>query len=306
METELSPEARAFLAAYVSDEAPTDFSRIGEIRQQVHENFSAGAERAIERHSLVREGLTLGGVQCERVTAPAAGTPTGTLVYLFGGGFIVGSPHSDMPIIGALAQWCQLEVIAPKYRLAPEHPAPAASHDCLAVWQAAVATANRPVFLVGESAGGNLALTVVQRAMAQGLRVPDAMALLSPAADLRTDAELYQPTATSDPTLNLQHINEVLAAYGAGKDPTDPTLSPLFGELTGMPATLITTGTRDLLLSSCLRLYRQMKRAGVDVECRVWDGLWHVFEYYDEYPESAESLKEIADFLNQKKALLPE
>lgn len=305
MNSDLSPEAHAFLASYVSDQCPTNFSRIEDIRQQVHAHFSAGAERAISRHGLVREDITVGGIVCERVTAPSAGTAGGTLVYLFGGGFIVGSPHSDMPIIGALAQWCQLEVIAPKYRLAPEHPAPAASLDCLAVWRATAEICNSPLFLAGESAGGNLALTVVQQAMAQGLRLPDAMALLSPAADLRTDAELYEPTTTSDPTLCLQQINEVLSAYGAGTDPTDPSLSPLFGPLAGMPATFITTGTRDLLLSPCLRLYRQMKRCNVDVECRVWDGLWHVFEYYDEYPESTESLQEICAFLNSKKALLP-
>ncbi len=300
IEPGISPEARAFLASCVHDETPTDFSRIAQIREDVRATFAAGAERAIDRHSLVREDLMLGGVECERVVSRTSATTGGTLVYLFGGGFIVGCPYSDMPIIGALAEWCQVEVIAPKYRLAPEYPAPSAANDCIAVWQEVAAASNSPLLLAGESAGGNLAVVLVQQALSRGLRRPDAMALLSPAVDLRTDLGLYEPTTYSDPTLSPLLPAEVLAVYGSGLDPTDPSLSPLFGPLADMPPTMITTGTRDMLLSMCLRFYRQMKRAGVDVECRVWDGLWHVFEFYDLYPESAESLKEISAFLNEK------
>lgn len=300
IETGISPEARKFLASCVRDETPTDFSRIAQIREDVRATFAAGAERAIDRYRLVREGIVLGGVECERVVSRTNTTTGGTLVYLFGGGFVVGCPYSDMPIIGALAELCQVEVIAPKYRLAPEYPAPSAAEDCVAVWREVAVASNGPLLLAGESAGGNLAVVLVQQALSQGLRGPDAMALLSPAVDLRTDPRLYEPTTDSDPILSPIRPAEVLSAYGSGHDPTDPSLSPLFGPLADMPPTLITTGTRDMLLSMCLRFYRQMKREGVDVECRVWDGLWHVFEYYDQYPESAESLKEISAFLNEK------
>ncbi len=297
---DLSSEACAFLASCVRDETPTDFSRIIQIREEVREMYTAGAERAVDRHGLIREDLVLGGVECERILASGSGTSEGTLVYLFGGGFIVGCPHSDMPIIGALAEWCRVEVIAPKYRLAPEYPAPSAADDCIAVWKEVAAASTGPLLLAGESAGGNLAVVLVQRAVAEGLRVPDAMALLSPAVDLRIDLELFEPTANADPTLSFSRVAEVMATYGSGRDPTEPSLSPLFGPLADMPPTIITTGTRDLLLSMCLRFFRQLKRAGIDVECRVWDGLWHVFEYYDQYPEAAESLREIAAFLNEK------
>ena len=300
----ISSEAQAFLSSCVRDDTPTDFSRIAQVREETSAMYAAGAERAIARHGLVREVIMLGGVECERIVARKSGISGGTLVYIFGGSFIVGCPYSDMPIIGALADWCRVEVIAPKYRLAPEHPAPFASDDCFEVWKEVAASAEGPLLLAGESAGGNLAAVLAQRTISEGQRTPDALALLSPAVDLRTDLELFEPTTHTDPMLSPVRIGEMLATYGPGRDPTDPSLSPLFGPIAGMPPTIITTGTRDMLLSMCLRFYRQMKRADVDVECHVWDGLWHVFEYYDQYPEAGESLKEISAFLSEKSGQL--
>ena len=222
------------------------------------------------------------------------------LVYLFGGGFIVGSPYCDLPIIGALAELCHVDVIAPKYSLAPEHPAPATINDCMNVYREVAQSSVGRLLLAGESAGGNLALLVAQSAVNENIRVPDTMGLLSPAADLRPDSDLFEPTYTLDPTLSQVNMSDVLAAYLPDMDPKDPLVSPIFGDMGGLPPTIITTGTRDLLLAMCLRTARAMHRAKVDVDTRVWNGFWHVFEIYDDYPESAESLSEIALFLNSK------
>ena len=100
--------------------------------------------------------------------------------------------------------------------------------------------------------------------------------------------------------LSTSILADVLSASLPGLDPQDPIVSPIFGDMRGLPPTIITTGTRDLLLAMCLRTARAMHRADVDVDTRVWNGLWHVFEYYDDYPESAESLSEIASFLNSQ------
>jgi monoterpene epsilon-lactone hydrolase len=299
-EENLSAEASAFIDATIHDDSATDFGRIVQIRNEVRQMSAPCAERAIARYDLVRQEIVINGVECERVTSRNSSLSRGTLVYLFGGGFIVGCPYSDLAIIGALAQWCQVEVIAPKYRLAPEHPAPAAADDCLAVWREVSSKSSGHIFLAGESAGGNLALLLAQRALTEGVRIPDAMGLMSPAVDLRTNPDLLQPTTHADPTLSPNRILEMMSAYGLDYDPADPSISPLFGVFEGLPPTFITTGTRDMLLSMCLRLERQMRRTGVAVECRVWDSLWHVFEYYDGFPEAEESLREIATFLNDK------
>ena len=299
---ELSPQALAFLAAYECDDTPTDFANIASIRAQTANQFAPGAERAISRHALVRQDVEIGGIECERISSERTSEASGTLVYIFGGGFIVGCPHSDLPIIGALAEQCSVDVIAPKYRLAPEYPAPAALEDCAAVYERVADATQGRLLLAGESAGGNLAVLVAQTAVARQLRVPDVMALLSPAADLRPDQSLFEPTWLRDPTLHPVRVADVGTAYVADSSATDPKISPLFGPMQGLPPTIITTGTRDLLMCMCLRLDRAMRRAGVEVDTRVWDGLWHVFEYYDEYPEAAESLMEIARFINARSA----
>ena len=297
---DLSPEAVRFLNTFEKDDTPIDFSRIQEIRAETICNDAPAAERAIERHAIAREDTEVGGIPCEHIRSTRTQTSTGTLVYLFGGGFMFGCPYSDLTIIGALAELCHVDVIAPNYSLAPEHPAPTAINDCMEVYREVAQSSVGRVLLAGESAGGNLALLVAQSAVNENIRTPDAMGLLSPAADLRPDSYLYEPNYTRDPTLSQLILADVLAAYLPGIDPKDPLVSPIFGNMRGLPPTIITTGTRDLLLAMCLRTARAMHRASVDVDTRVWNGFWHVFEYYDDYPESAESLSEIASFLNSK------
>ena len=228
---DLSPEAVNFLEAFPTDDTPIDFSRIDEIRAETTGNFAPAAERAIERHAIAREDIAVSGISCEHIRSTRTQTSTGTLLYLFGGGFIVGNPYCDLPIIGALAELCHVDVIAPKYSLAPEHPAPAAINDCMAVYREVAQSSVGRLLLAGESAGGNLALLVAQSAVNENIRIPDAMGLLSPAADLRPDSDLFEPTYTLDPTLSQANISDVLTAYLPGIDPKDPLVSPIFGDM---------------------------------------------------------------------------
>ncbi len=299
MSSDLSAEALAKRRSYIPENDPIDFADIERIRIEAKDGFAAAAERAVERHQLETEDVVVGGVDCLRIVSRSGGTDNGRLFYVFGGGFIVGDPETDMPVIGALAEWCGVEVIAPRYRLAPEHTAPAAGDDCWAAYEAMASVPGR-LLAAGESAGGNLALLTVQRAVAEGVRAPEAQALLSPAADLRTDRELFGPVADRDPSLSFQLMLDVAGTYPGGLALTDPAVSPGLGLVDGLPPTIITTGTYDLLMEMCLRLARKLRRAGVPVECNVWPGLWHVFEFYDEFAESAESLRDIAAFLNRE------
>jgi len=297
----LSEEALAWLSQCVPDDGTrTDFSQMGAVRAQYRADYADGSERAIDRHGLEITEIEVGGITCSRIVSEAAGASNGHLFYVFGGAFIVGDPFIDLPVIGALAEHCRVEVIAPRYRLAPEFPAPRGFEDCMAAYRGLTLEHPESLLLAGESAGGNLAVLVAQAAVAEGIRLPRAMALLSPAIDLRSDPTLYGPTLGLDPTLHPNRLLDVDDAYLQGADPTDPAFSPLFGSMHSLPPTIITTGTRDLFLGMCLRLERKMRRADVDVECRVRDGLWHVFEFYDEFPESGQSLREIAAFLNKR------
>lgn len=299
MNQSLSTEAQRWLANRPAEESiRLDFSRIEDERAAYFASCAEPSERAITRHGLELEEVEFGGVQCTQVVS-RAGSANGRLVYFFGGGFMVGSPRADLPIIGALAEHCAVDVIAPHYRLAPEHPAPAAVEDCMTVYRVVSGAHEGSLLLAGESAGGNLALRIAQLAVVEGVRSADAVALLSPAVDLRVDPELFAPGFGSDPTLQPERMLDVLDVYVAGGDVHSPSISPAFGSMANLPPTIVTTGTRDLFMNMCVRLHQRMRRAGVDVECNVWDGLWHVFEFYDEYPEAGESLVEIASFLNR-------
>lgn len=293
----MSPEALAYRSRYEPDVAPIDFSKIDQRRAEAKSGFSDAVDRAIERHQLDVSDCVVGGIDCLRVTSRRAGTANGQMLYVFGGGFILGDPETDMPVIGAFAEGCGVEIIAPRYRLAPEHSAPAAGDDCYAVFEA-MRSDTSTLFLAGESAGGNLALLTAQRALRRGLESPIAMALLSPAVDLRTDRSHFGATVDADPSLSHQLVLDIASVYPGERAIDDPEISPLFGPMAGLPPTILTTGTRDLLLSMTLRLAVSMRRSGVDVRCDVWPGMWHVFEFYDDFPESAESLGAVVDFLN--------
>lgn len=297
----LSPQALDWLSQRVAEEAANPSqarvnpATIVEDRAATLADWHQTSLRAIERHGVAVDDQTINGIDCLRVTCPSVGTTGGKLMYIFGGGFMFGDPFSELPIVAALARYAALEVILPTYRLAPEHAAPAAADDCFAVWSELRSNTPR-LALGGESAGGNLALVTAIRGRDEGLSPPAALALLSPAADLRAGDDQVAEAPT-DPTLHPQTMLDVAQYYVADSDPEHPLISPVFDSMSGLPPTLITTGTRDMLLPGCLRLARKMRRAGVDVDCRVWPGLWHVFEFYDAYPEADESLTEIADFL---------
>lgn len=220
-----------------------------------------------------------------------------TLVYLFGGGFISGGPMEDLQIIAPLAAGTGMRVLAPVYRLAPDHPWPAGLEDALAVTEAV--TKAGPYQLSGKSAGGNLALCVVQDFAARDMPLPSALALLSPAADLSDGFDA--PSAPDDPTLNPVYVDAIPWTYAPGQDTAKPAISPLFGGFgPNWPDTIITTGTRDRFLGQCARLERAIRAAGAHADLRVWDGLWHVFEYYPDVPEAAVSLSEISRFMKRR------
>lgn len=150
--------------------------------------------------------------------------------------------------------------------------------------------------MVGESAGGGLALAMLQQARREGLAMPAAMALLSPWAD--PGQGLPCANDGRDPTVTRRHLNDAARLYaGAGAKARDPSISPLFGPMEGLPPAIITTGSRDLLREQAHALAEALEKAGTPVVLRDWPGLWHVFEFYRALPEAAASLDEIAAFL---------
>ncbi len=293
----MSPEAIEFLARGDTTGAGSmDEMTIEEIRRSSLESYRPACEAAKKRHGVSTADITLGGIDCMEVT-PETLTEGRQILYIFGGGFVQGSPFEELPITAFLAERLGARIICPYYRLAPEHPFPAALDDVCAVADA-LFSENPTTLLAGESAGGNLALALVHRLRNSGKPVPPAIAALSPAVDLSTYGDSAK--ADRDPFLLAARIPEVRAAYISDADPSDPDVSPIYGPFDkDFPPTIVTTGTRDLLLSGCVRLTRVMRTAGAVIDLRVWEGMWHVFEFYPGTPEAEASLTEIAEFLEQ-------
>ncbi|MEI4196886.1 alpha/beta hydrolase [Roseovarius sp. E0-M6] len=226
---------------------------------------------------------------------PVAPTASWPILYGFGGGFVQGSPVEDLPIAAPLCAATGARVIIPDYRLAPEHPWPAAVDDGFAVYRE---MARRPFAIVGESAGGNLALALMLRARTAGLSLPLAAALLSPWCDLSNSGDSLSFNDGRDPSLSARSSWQAAQYYVGENAVNDPGISPVNGVFDpGFPPFVITTGTRDLHLSQAVRLSQVLRGDGARVDLQVWDGLWHVFEWYDHLPEARCSIRRIAAHL---------
>lgn len=305
--TTISAEARRFFeTAPPLVERRADPDTIARTREETRRGFAAASIAAREALTERVEEIEIGGVAVQEVVpkgyddARDSGNDGRAILYFFGGGFIVGSPFEDLPIAATLARRTGLKVLMPHYRLAPEHPFPAALEDATAVYRALIERiAPAALAVAGESAGGNLALASLLRARDAGLPLPAAAALLSPWCDLGKTGESQLMPEGFDPTLDYDKtLRSGALAYAGALDLDHPLVSPLYGDYgAGFPPTLITCGTRDLFLSSCVRLSTGMRQAGVAAELRVWEGLWHVFEFYGELPEAQRSLAEIAAFV---------
>ncbi len=299
----ISAEAQAFIEdAVLPDPRFIDPATIQSVRQAAHDYYAPlGAVVAQACGVSVRQS-ELDGVRVE-IVAPDRFQPErshSVLLYFFGGGHVVGSPDEDLMIIAKLAAFLGMTVYAPHYRLAPEDPYPAALNDAMTAYAALL---QKPeidrIAVAGESAGGNLALATVLRARREGLAMPSAMGLLSPWADLTGESESLATHRGLDPTISLEDNGNVEAkAYAGGRDLRDPLISPLFEtDWSGFPPTVLTSGTRDFLLSDSCRLSRAMRKGGMEVQLNVWEGMWHVFEAYPDIPEAEESLEEVAAFI---------
>ena len=202
---------------------------------------------------------------------------TGTILYLHGGGYILGSAATHKGIAGYLAKLTGCEVIVPDYRLAPEHPYPAAPDDAETVFQALVAEGKpaQQIAIAGDSAGGGLALVLAMRLRGHGLPLPSSITCFSPWTDL-TSQQLYSPEC--EPVLHGSWVFKAAKMY-AGEDAlTNPMISPVFGDLTGLPPTLVQVGSQEILLNDATRLAEAAKAAQVDVTLEIYNSLWHVFQ----------------------------
>ncbi len=283
----------------------------GLLRPALNPRVPVGVQRrwtgALARLNLIPAGTTRARVMLDGVAADlvqhASGTGSGAVIYLHGGGYVVGSPRAEGVIAAHIARASGAAVYALDYRLAPEHRFPAALDDTLTAYEWLLGRGADPqrVALVGDSAGGGLALAAAVHARDAGIVLPGALALISPWVDLTLSGESLAAKASADAMLTPAWLAECGRIYMDGRPAGDPAASPLFAELAGLPPILIQVGTREILLSDAERLAERAAAAGVDVRLSPYEGLGHAFQLHaGVLRASDEAIAELAAFLSRR------
>lgn len=221
----------------------------------------------------------LGGVPGELVT-PAGVTGPPRVLYLHGGAYRIASPATHRNVVAALARSGAGTVFAADYRLAPEHPAPAALDDTLAAMDALAADAGSPIVLAGDSAGGGLALAAALARRDSDPAPCAGLALISPWVDLTLSGPSYDDNARRDALLTRGVLEAGVNDYAAGLGAADARCSPLFADLRGLPPILIQAGGNELLLSDAKSLAERLRAAEGEVTLEVGEGLWHDYQMH--------------------------
>ncbi|MDA5195024.1 alpha/beta hydrolase [Alphaproteobacteria bacterium LMG 31809] len=240
----------------------------------------------------------------EKVTATAS-DPSGALLYLHGGAFVAGSARSHRQITTMLALETNLPVYALEYRLAPEHPFPAALDDCLAAYQALLETVGdaRRIFLVGDSAGGNLLLSALCQLRNDGMTLPGAAVAISPSTDLSCSSDSYETRKDQDFFLSRAGLEKDFATYLGSASPMDPAASPLYQDLHGLPPLLLQVGSDEILLDDSRRFADKLRASGGEVELEIWPDMIHVWHFFPHWlPEARSAVQAIAKFISRHSA----
>ncbi|AMN38797.1 alpha/beta hydrolase [Rhodoplanes sp. Z2-YC6860] len=244
--------------------------------------------------------LDAGGVSALRVVRPESRDGYHVL-YLHGGAYVFGSPSLYRNLLWRIARATRAQVLFVNYRLAPEHPFPAALDDAVTAYRWLLADGADPsrIIIMGDSAGGGLAVSALLRLRDAGIALPAATVMMSPWTDLAVTGESNRVNAASDPLLEPEQARYIARLYLAGADPRSPDASPLYGDPAGLPRSLIQVGSDEIMLDDSVRMAQKMRAAGVDVELEVWPLMphaWHVFAGF--LPESRRAIEKIGTFVN--------
>jgi epsilon-lactone hydrolase len=245
---------------------------------------------------MTREAISADGVPCEWVN-PQNSPKNKVLLYLHGGGFVFGLTPPHLQMGAYLAKKMSARILMVDYRLAPEYPFPAALHDCVTAyrWLLKQGISASNIVVAGDSAGGNLTITLLMKLRDEGDPLPAAAACLSPVTDFTNQDSLHPEL--KDPVLPPAAVRFYYQAYVAHNDARDPLISPVFGNLRGLPPLLVHAGEDEILREDAVRIASLAKSTGVDVRLEIYPRMWHVWQLYLALPQAIQSLDDIAQFL---------
>lgn len=242
--------------------------------------------------------IDMDGMYGEWVSVNRAHMKKYVILHCHGGGYSTGSSIYARTLTSKLAASTSMDVLCFDYRLAPEHPFPAAAEDAMKAWNylMLLGYGARDVIVTGDSAGGNLALSLVLKLKEEGRLLPRGLVLMSPWTDLTSSGKSFETRADVDPVLNREYIDRMITAYASGQDVRNPFISPLFGDFSGFPPTYIQVGENEILLSDSKRLHKAMVEANVSVKIDRFPGMWHVFQM-SPFKTANEAMDKNAEFI---------
>jgi epsilon-lactone hydrolase len=234
---------------------------------------------------------------------PPAARAGAALLYLHGGGYVIGSPRSHRHLAAALGGAAATATLLPDYRLAPEHPFPAAVEDAVAAYRWLLARGVPPAGIVvaGDSAGGGLTVATLLALRDRGLPLPAAGVCISPWVDLTCSGASYATKAADDPIVTQTGVAEMARAYLGSADARTPLASPAFADLAGLPPLLVQVGSEEVLLDDAVTLAERAKAAGVGATLEVWPDMIHVWHWFHPMlDEGRKAIGVIGDFVRAR------
>ena len=280
------------------------------LRMTVKKKFARSGDLIKERASMDKMSAmsvkgkpgrleVIGGVAGEWHEAQLGSKET-VVLYLHGGGYVLGSPTSHAGMASMMADLAQARVFVLAYRLAPETPFPGALEDAISAYKALLEKGEKPekIVIAGDSAGGGLAVALMVALKEEGIPLPAAGVCLSPWADLSFSGDSMQAKAKADSILCRESLAWLGGQYLADLAANDPRVSPIFADLTGLPPLLIQVGSDEVLLDDAVRLNKVAKKAGVDSTLEIWNGQVHVWPLMSKLiPEARQALQGIGTFI---------
>ena len=222
------------------------------------------------------------------------------ILYLHGGGYCMGSIKTHRSFLTHLSHITQTRVFAINYRLAPEHPFPAALEDALHAYKWVLAeNPHYPIFIAGDSAGGGLALSLLLALKNEDTALPTGVICFSPWADLAHQGESYHTLKQKDLLLHAPALPPVASMYTGNNNPYNPLISPVYGDFHGLPPLFIQVGSEEILLSDTLRVFEKVKAGGGSITLEIWEGQFHVWPYLACFlPEGKKALRHVKSFID--------
>ncbi len=263
--------------------------------------LAAMTETAVLPDDIMIIEETLGGVKCEMIATPIS-IDDRILIHIHGGGGRLGRPEDYRGFASNLVQATKARVLLPDFRLVPENKFPCGAEDCVAVYEALLESgiSSDRIMMSGDSGGGAILLTSLLMLKDKELPMPKAVITMSPMTDSTCSGDSYKTQKENDPWLTPEVMYVTWKQYAPDLDPKLPLVSPIYGDLSGLPPMLIHVGEHEVLLDDAVMLEKKALSDGVDASLHVFEEMWHVFHFFGTaFPEGETAFREIGEFVEK-------